>query len=79
MIYIDLTTQVANELAAANISVILTGTRPAPASWETKDSLVGPPLTRSPASILSEAGVHYAVAVAADGKEAHFFDILSGR
>ncbi|KAK9775696.1 putative Carbohydrate esterase family 9 protein [Seiridium cardinale] len=57
----------AKELAAANISVILSATRPGPESWDTKDSLVGPPLTRSPASILSEAGVRYAVSVAADG------------
>ncbi|KAK9417105.1 putative Carbohydrate esterase family 9 protein [Seiridium unicorne] len=58
--------QLAKELAAANISVILSATRPGPESWDTKDSLVGPPLTRSPASILSEAGVQYAVSVAAD-------------
>ncbi|KAI1861014.1 hypothetical protein JX265_009633 [Neoarthrinium moseri] len=57
---------VAKELAAANISVILSATRPGPGAWETKDSLIGPPLTRSPASILSEAGVRYAISVAAD-------------
>jgi hypothetical protein len=30
--------------------------------------MTGPPLTRSPASILSEAGVVYAISVAAEGK-----------
>lgn len=58
----------AKELAAADISVILSATRPGPASWETKDSVVGPPLTRSPASILSEAGVRYAISVVDEGK-----------
>ncbi|KAH8651044.1 hypothetical protein BX600DRAFT_387377 [Xylariales sp. PMI_506] len=59
------TPSIAEKLAAANISVILSGTRSGPATWETKDSLIGPPLTRSPASILSEAGVSYAISVAA--------------
>ncbi|KAI0123869.1 hypothetical protein BJ170DRAFT_687117 [Xylariales sp. AK1849] len=54
---------VAKELAEANIPVILSATRPGPASWAGKDCLTGPPLTRSPASVLGEAGVHYAVSV----------------
>ncbi|KAK8066049.1 hypothetical protein PG997_012796 [Apiospora hydei] len=57
---------VANELADAGIPVILSATRPGFATWEGKDYLVGPPLTRSPASVLSEAGVLYAVAVKGD-------------
>ncbi|KAK8136627.1 hypothetical protein PG984_004567 [Apiospora sp. TS-2023a] len=57
---------VAKELAEAGIPVILSATRPGFATWEGKDYLVGPPLTRSPASILSEAGVLYAVAVKGD-------------
>ncbi|KAK7967015.1 uncharacterized protein PG986_001292 [Apiospora aurea] len=56
----------ANELADAGIPVILSATRPGFATWEGKDYLVGPPLTRSPASVLSEAGVLYAVAVKED-------------
>ncbi|KAK8031138.1 carbohydrate esterase family 9 [Apiospora arundinis] len=57
---------VANELADAGIPVILSATRPGFANWEGKDYLVGPPLTRSPASMLSEAGVLFSVAVKGD-------------
>ncbi|KAK8034743.1 carbohydrate esterase family 9 [Apiospora rasikravindrae] len=57
---------VANELADAGIPVILSATRPGFVTWEGKDYLVGPPLTRSPASVLSEAGVLYAIAVKGD-------------
>ncbi|KAK8058985.1 hypothetical protein PG994_009433 [Apiospora phragmitis] len=46
---------VVSELADAGIPVILSDTRPGFATWEGKDYLVGPPLTRSPASVLSEA------------------------
>ncbi|KAK7935443.1 carbohydrate esterase family 9 [Apiospora marii] len=53
---------VAKELAEVGIPVILSATRPGFATWEGKDYLVGPPLTRSPASMLSEAGVLYAIA-----------------
>ncbi|KAK8100621.1 carbohydrate esterase family 9 [Apiospora kogelbergensis] len=57
---------VATELANVGISVILSATRPGFATWEGKDYLVGPPLTRSPASVLSEAGVLYSIAVKGD-------------
>ncbi|KAK6193100.1 RNA-splicing factor [Pestalotiopsis sp. IQ-011] len=57
---------VADELAAAGIPVIISATRPGPTNWDRRDVFVGPPLTRSPASILSEAGVDYAVSVAAE-------------
>lgn len=60
--------QMADELAAAGIPVILSATRPGPTNWDRRDVFVGPPLTRSPASILSEAGVDYAVSVAAESK-----------
>jgi len=53
---------VADDLAEAKIPVILKH-RAGPATWSTKDALIGPPLTRSPASILSEAGVLYAITV----------------
>ncbi|KAJ9154718.1 Imidazolonepropionase [Pleurostoma richardsiae] len=53
----------ARELAKANIPVILSAFRPGPQSWYEKDALPGPPLSRSPASILSEAGVLYAIAI----------------
>ncbi len=42
--------------------------RAGPATWGAKDVLVGPPLTRSSASVLSEAGVLYAITVA-DGRK----------
>ncbi|KAH6661396.1 carbohydrate esterase family 9 protein [Truncatella angustata] len=66
----------AEELAAANISVILSKTRPAPAHFDTKDTLVGPPLTRSPASVLSEAGVHYAISVADEMADSRIHDLV---
>jgi imidazolonepropionase-like amidohydrolase len=59
---------VAKDLAAANISVILTGNRGAPDSWEKRNCLAGPPLSPSPAKILSEAGVLFALAVRGDSK-----------
>ncbi|KAG8165756.1 hypothetical protein KVR01_004308 [Diaporthe batatas] len=57
----------AEEIARAKIPLIFTGTRPGPDSWTKKDSPPGPPLGRSPADILSEAGVFYAVAINTDG------------
>lgn len=60
--------QVAADLARANIPIILTTNRGAPDSWEKKDVLVGPPLTLSPAQILSDAGVKFGLALAGFGK-----------
>ncbi|KAH8658291.1 hypothetical protein BX600DRAFT_524683 [Xylariales sp. PMI_506] len=54
---------VARELAEADIPVILTANRGSIAEWATLDSLPGPPLSRSPASILTEAGVKFAIAI----------------
>jgi hypothetical protein len=59
---------VAKELAKAKIPVILTHNRGAPDSWEKKDILPGPPLSRSPASVLAEHGVTFGLAIASDGK-----------
>ncbi|KAI1326030.1 hypothetical protein F5Y16DRAFT_376142 [Xylariaceae sp. FL0255] len=56
--------RIANELARHQIPVILSATRPAPTDWELRNVISGPPLTRSPADILTEAGVQYAVSVA---------------
>ncbi|KAJ4423943.1 hypothetical protein N0V82_001371 [Gnomoniopsis sp. IMI 355080] len=53
----------AHEIAEAKIPLILTATRPAPDTWSRKDSLPGPPLSRSPADILTEAGVFFAIAL----------------
>lgn len=59
--------QLAEEIAKAKIPLIFTATRPGPDSWTKKDSPPGPPLGRSPADILTEAGVFYAVAINTDG------------
>jgi hypothetical protein len=60
--------QVADDLAAANISVILSENRPAPDVFRDSDAVVGPPLTRSVASYLREAGVTFALAIFETGK-----------
>ncbi|TDZ29389.1 hypothetical protein C8035_v011290 [Colletotrichum spinosum] len=57
---------VALELAKAQIPLILTETRPAPASFRHRDAVVGPPLTPSVARLLSEAGVYFAIAVVSE-------------
>jgi imidazolonepropionase-like amidohydrolase len=54
---------VAQEIAAANISLIFTHHRGAPDRWETKNMLTGPPLTRSAVSVLIEANVIFALAI----------------
>ncbi|KAE8361967.1 hypothetical protein BDV27DRAFT_160194 [Aspergillus caelatus] len=59
---------VAEHLAQANIPVILTGNRGAPTNWEKKDVFTGPPLTQSPAKILTDAGVLLGLAVSSDSK-----------
>ncbi|KJK65844.1 MetdephydrolaseC [Aspergillus parasiticus SU-1] len=59
---------VAKHLAEENIPVILTGNRGAPTNWEKKDVLTGPPLTESPAKILTDAGVLLGLGVSSDSK-----------
>lgn len=49
--------QVAKELAAADVPVILQSFRSGPSSWEKKDLHVGPPLSESQVSVLQQAGV----------------------
>jgi hypothetical protein len=48
--------------------VILTHNRGAPVGFEYKDVLVGPPLTRSSAAVLAEAGVKFGLAISDSGK-----------
>ncbi|KAJ5703988.1 hypothetical protein N7493_011126 [Penicillium malachiteum] len=55
---------VAAQLAKEQIPVIFTGLRPMPDTWETKDVLVGPPLTVSPIKVLVDAGVNFGIAQA---------------
>ncbi|KAF2092364.1 composite domain of metallo-dependent hydrolase [Rhizodiscina lignyota] len=54
---------VAHELAAADIPIILTRNRGGPDVFEKKDILIGPPLTRSAASVLAEANVTFGIAI----------------
>ena len=64
------TIKVAAELAAAHIPVILNPFRGAPWQWQNLDSLVGPPLTKSSAQVLADAGVTFGIAM---GGESMFF------
>jgi hypothetical protein len=57
------TIKVAAELAAAHIPVILNPFRGAPWQWQNLDSLVGPPLTKSSARVLADAGVTFGIAM----------------
>ncbi|KAF1988789.1 hypothetical protein K402DRAFT_373086 [Aulographum hederae CBS 113979] len=66
---------VAKDLAKANISVILTHVRGAPDSWEKKDILVGPPLTRSAASVLVEEGVRFGIAIGSLEGDSHIHSL----
>ncbi|KAL2283525.1 hypothetical protein FJTKL_09847 [Diaporthe vaccinii] len=66
----------AEEIAKAKIPLIFTATRPGPDMWTKKDSPPGPPLGRSPADVLSEAGVFYAVAINTDGGKSSFLSLL---
>ncbi|KAJ2904607.1 hypothetical protein MKZ38_007586 [Zalerion maritima] len=54
---------VINELSETGIPVILTGNRGAPWNWENKDALPGPPLSRMPATYLSEGLVEYGISI----------------
>jgi len=55
--------QVADELAKANVPVILTHNRGALDSFEKFNSLPGPPLSKSPAAVLAAAGVTFGLAL----------------
>lgn len=59
------TLQVAKEIAEAQIPVILAPFRASPDQWEkgVDDTLTGPPMTRSSADVLTEAGVFFGIAV----------------
>ncbi|ROW14401.1 hypothetical protein VPNG_03959 [Cytospora leucostoma] len=57
----------ADDIAKAKIPLIFTGARPAPETWEKKDSPPGPPLSRSPADTLNEAGVLFALSLNTGG------------
>jgi hypothetical protein len=48
--------------------VILTANRGAPDDWEKRNLLVGPPLTKSAAAVLSDAGVTFGLAISGEGE-----------
>ena len=60
--------QVSQELSEAEIPVILSPARGAPAQWDTRFAPVGPPLTESPVRTLTKAGVLVGLAVKGDSK-----------
>ncbi|CAG8948765.1 hypothetical protein HYFRA_00001887 [Hymenoscyphus fraxineus] len=57
---------VAKDLARANIPVILTANRGAPDRFEKRNALPGPPLTKFPAAVLTDAGVKFGLAIAGE-------------
>lgn len=61
--------QVADDLAAANISVILTANRGAPDTFEKINTLPGPPLSKMAAEVLADAGVVFGLAIAGESEE----------
>ncbi|RAO69059.1 uncharacterized protein BHQ10_005071 [Talaromyces amestolkiae] len=54
---------VADEIAAAGLPLIFTAAHSAPVAWESKDLLVGPPLTISAVQVLKESNVTFALAM----------------
>ncbi|KUJ07432.1 composite domain of metallo-dependent hydrolase [Mollisia scopiformis] len=54
---------VADEIASANISVILTENRGAPDTFEKINTLPGPPLSKMAAEVLANAGVKFGLAI----------------
>jgi hypothetical protein len=53
--------------------VILVPFRGAPAEWQEIDALVGPPLTKSSAQVLADAGVTFGIAMG--GESAFIFSL----
>lgn len=60
---------VAEEIAKSKTPLILTRNRGAPDTFEKRNALSGPPLTRSPAAVLADAGVLFALAITGEGSE----------
>lgn len=60
---------VADEIAKSKTPLILTRNRGAPDTYEKRNALSGPPLTRSPAAVLTDAGVLFALTVLGEGSK----------
>ncbi|KAJ8058223.1 hypothetical protein OCU04_012419 [Sclerotinia nivalis] len=66
---------VAEEIAKSKTPLILTRNRGAPDTYEKRNALSGPPLTRSPAAVLTDAGVFFALAIEGEGSESHIHNL----
>ncbi|ESZ90644.1 hypothetical protein SBOR_8978 [Sclerotinia borealis F-4128] len=66
---------VADEIAKSKTPLILTRNRGAPDTYEKRNALSGPPLTRSPAAVLADAGVLFALAITGEGSESHIHNL----
>ncbi|KAA8567452.1 hypothetical protein MFRU_040g00350 [Monilinia fructicola] len=66
---------VADEIAKSKTPLILTRNRGAPDTYEKRNALSGPPLTRSPAAVLTDAGVLFALTVLGEGSDSHVHNL----
>lgn len=66
----------AREIAEAKIPVITTAVHTSPDRWDARESLPGPPLSRSTSDVLREAGVLYGVAINTDGGKSYLFSFF---
>ncbi|TGO87835.1 hypothetical protein BPOR_0200g00040 [Botrytis porri] len=66
---------VAEEIAKSKTPLILTRNRGAPDLYEKRNALSGPPLTRSPSAVLTDAGVFFALAIEGEGSESHIHNL----
>ncbi|KAI9743083.1 MAG: hypothetical protein M1818_003378 [Claussenomyces sp. TS43310] len=67
---------VAEELASSKIPVILAPFRCAQDTWENLDCPAGPPLTKSSAEILSDAGVIFGIAIGGEEGDPHLQNLM---
>lgn len=68
--------QVAKEVAESKTPLILTQNRGAADTFEKRNALSGPPLTRSPAAVLADAGVLFGLAIVGEGSKFFFFPYI---
>ncbi|KAM3066376.1 hypothetical protein ACMFMG_003117 [Clarireedia jacksonii] len=66
---------VAKEIAESKTPLILTQNRGAPDTFEKRSALSGPPLTRSPAAVLADAGVLFGLAITGEGSNSHIHNL----
>ncbi|PQE22122.1 carbohydrate esterase family 9 protein [Rutstroemia sp. NJR-2017a BBW] len=67
---------VAKEIAESKTPLILTQNRGAPDTFEKRNALTGPPLTRSPAAVLADAGVLFGLAIIGEGANSHIHNLV---